>query len=66
MLAYGRVLPRLEIIRAIDAITVDDVSRVAQGLVSAMPTLAAIGPIKKLMPFDAIAARIGAPSTSPL
>ena len=62
MLAYGRVMPRLEIINAIDAITVDDVSRVAQGLVSATPTLAAIGPIKKLMPFDAIAARIGAPS----
>ena len=65
MLAYGRVMPRLEIIQAIDAITVDDVRRVGQGLLSAPPTVAAIGPIKKLMPFDAIAARIGAPSAHP-
>jgi len=64
MMAYGRVMPRLEIIRAIDAITVEDVRRVGFGLLKAPPTIAAIGPIKKLMPFDAIAARIGAPISS--
>ena len=62
MLAYGRVMPRTEIIKAIDAITVDDVRRVGHGLLTATPTVSAIGPIKKLMPFDAIAARIGAPT----
>jgi len=64
MLAYGRVMPRSEIVGVIDAITVDDVRRVAQGLLSSPPTLSAIGPIKKLLPFDTIASRIGAPSSA--
>jgi predicted Zn-dependent peptidase len=65
ILAYGRVLPREEIVSAIDAITVDDVRRVAHGLLKAAPTLAAIGPVKRLMPYDAVASRIGAPATAP-
>jgi predicted Zn-dependent peptidase len=64
MLAYGRVLPRGEMVSMIDAITVDDVCRVASASLTAPPTIAAIGPIKPLINVDAMAARIGAPSPS--
>ena len=58
MLAYGRVLPRQELVAMIDAITVADVRRAGQSLLDAPPTLAAIGPIKPLIDARAIAARI--------
>lgn len=61
MLAYGRVLPRQELVTMIDAITVADVRRAGATLLDAPPTLAAIGPIKPLIDAQAIAARIGAP-----
>jgi uncharacterized protein YbjT (DUF2867 family) len=64
MLAYGRVLPRGEMVSMIDAITVDDVCRVASASLTAPPTVAAIGPIKPLIDVDAMAARIGAPLPS--
>ena len=59
MLVYGRVLPREEMVAAIDAITLDDVTRVGRRLLSSAPTLAGIGPIRKLEPIDRIAARLG-------
>jgi hypothetical protein len=61
MLAYGRVLPRHELVTMIDAITVADVRRAGATLLDAPPTLAAIGPIKPLIDAQGIAARIGAP-----
>lgn len=64
VLAYGRVLPRDEMVSMIDAITVEDVCRVASASLTAPPTVAAIGPIKPLIDVDAMAARIGAPSPS--
>lgn len=64
MLAYGRVLPRHELVSMIDAITVEDVCRVASASLKAPPTVAAIGPIKSLITAEAMAARIGAPMPS--
>ena len=61
MLAYGRVLPRQELVTMIDAITVADVCRAGASLLNAPPTLAAIGPIKPLIDAHAMAALIGAP-----
>ncbi len=61
MLAYGRVLPRQELVTMIDAITVADVRRAGASLLNAPPTLAAIGPIKPLIDAHAMAALIGAP-----
>ncbi|CAA2103010.1 putative zinc protease [Methylobacterium bullatum] len=48
MLAWGRVIPPQEVIAKIDAVTVDDVRAAGSRLLSGAPTLAAIGPIKKL------------------
>ena len=62
MLAYGRVLPRSELVTAIDAITVEDVRRVGRGLLSDAPSIAAVGPIAHLMSYDAVTKRVGAPT----
>ena len=53
---FGRVLEMEEIIEQIDAITIDDVASLAQRLFlsGGKPTISAIGPIGKLMPFDEI------------
>lgn len=59
MLVYGRVLPREEMVAAIEAITLDDVTRVGRRLLSSTPTLAGIGPIRKLESMDRIAERLG-------
>lgn len=59
VLAFGRVVPREEIVAAIDAITVDEVSRVATAMLESRPTLTAVGPIRKLMRADALAGRLG-------
>ena len=53
LLAWGRVIPSEEIVAKVDAVTVDEVrgGRRATSLAGA-PTLAAIGPIRKLPPLD--------------
>ena len=61
MLVYGRVLPRDEMVKAIDAITLADITRVGRRLLSAPPTIAGIGPIRKLETLDRLAERLGAP-----
>jgi predicted Zn-dependent peptidase len=60
ILAFGRVIPREEIVAAIDAITVEDVSRVALAMLETPPTVSAVGPVRKLMRADAVAERLGA------
>jgi predicted Zn-dependent peptidase len=60
VLAFDRVLPREEIAAAIDAITIDDVRRVAGAMLASRPTITAIGPVRKVMPPDEIARRLGA------
>ena len=42
------MIPREEIVAAIDAITVEEVSRVALAMLETPPTISAVGPIRKL------------------
>jgi predicted Zn-dependent peptidase len=60
ILAWGRVIPASEVIAKVDAVTVDDVRAAGKRLLAGAPTLAAIGPIKKLPGLDRIAATLRA------
>ncbi|MDO9427314.1 MAG: insulinase family protein, partial [Methylobacterium sp.] len=61
ILAWGRVIPAQEVIAKVDAVTVEDVRAAGVRLLAGAPTLAAIGPIKKLPPLERIAAALKAP-----
>ena len=56
LLAWGRVIPSDEVIAKVDAVTVDHVRLAGRSLIAGAPTLAAIGPIRKLPRLDSIAA----------
>ncbi|WP_336486105.1 M16 family metallopeptidase [Methylobacterium nigriterrae] len=60
LLAWGRVIPSEEVIAKVDAVTVDDVREAGRALLAGAPTLAAIGPIRKLPTLAAIAAQLRA------
>ncbi|KQP09920.1 peptidase M16 [Methylobacterium sp. Leaf99] len=60
ILAWGRVIPAQEVIAKVDAVTVEDVRAAGVRLLAGAPTLAAIGPIKKLPPLERIAAALKA------
>ena len=60
ILAWGRVIPASEVIAKVDAVTVDDVRAAGKRLLAGAPTLAAIGPIKKLPGLKQIAATLKA------
>jgi predicted Zn-dependent peptidase len=60
LLAWGRVIPSEEIVAKVDAVTIDEVRAAGRDVLSGPPTLAAIGPIKKLPPLDAIAGSLRA------
>ncbi|HEX8417810.1 MAG TPA: pitrilysin family protein [Methylobacterium sp.] len=55
LLAWGRVIPAEEVIAKVDAVDVEDVRAAGRTLLAGTPTLAAIGPIKKLPTLDKIA-----------
>jgi predicted Zn-dependent peptidase len=59
LLAFGRIIPAEEIVARIDAITVADVAAVGRRILSSPPTLAAVGPTRRLARADGVAARIG-------
>lgn len=59
VLSYDRVLSRTELSNLIDAITVEDVRAAGRKMLSTTPSLAAIGPIKALMSYDSLRARLG-------
>jgi predicted Zn-dependent peptidase len=60
MLIYGRPIPIPEIMAKIDAVDTNAIRRVATRIVgSGPPTVAAIGPIRNLESYSAIAARFG-------
>jgi predicted Zn-dependent peptidase len=61
ILVLGRPVPAEEILTRLDAITVEDVRRVGRAAISATPALAALGPVKRLMPFERIIERLGKP-----
>ena len=58
LLVYGRPLPMDEIIARVDAVDVEQVAAVARRLRAGPLTLAALGPIDRIEPYDAIAARL--------
>ncbi|GJE57882.1 M16 family metallopeptidase [Methylobacterium thuringiense] len=58
LLAWGRVIPSGEVIAKVDAVTVDDVRAAGRTVIAGAPTLAAIGPIKKLPTLKHVAASL--------
>lgn len=58
ILAWGRVIPADEVIAKVDAVTLDHVRAAGLAVLAGAPTLAAIGPIKKLPSLDRIAAAL--------
>jgi predicted Zn-dependent peptidase len=58
LLVYGRPLPMEEIIARVDAVDVQQVAAVARRLRAGPLTLAALGPIDRIEPYDKIAARL--------
>ncbi len=59
LLLYGRPIPREELMERLGAITRERLTDLAGRLFSGRPTLAAIGPVSGLAPFDAVAGRNG-------
>ena len=57
-LAYGRVLPRDEIIGRIDRLTLDDVRRAGARALKSAPTVSAIGDVSKVMSQARVAERL--------
>ena len=61
LLVFGRVIPPQEQIERLDAVTADDIKRLASTLFTAStPTLTAIGPVDKLMSSEEIIAHLKA------
>jgi predicted Zn-dependent peptidase len=60
MLAFGTPFDPADLVRKIDAIDRDGVKRVAHRILSAPPTLAALGPIGGLEPYARVAERLEA------
>lgn len=58
MLAHGRLIPRDEIMRKFEAISVEDARRAGRDILSGPPTLAGVGPVSKAPDPDRIARRI--------
>ncbi|HUC63069.1 MAG TPA: pitrilysin family protein [Alphaproteobacteria bacterium] len=58
LLIFGRPIPTSETIRKIEAVDKIAVARVAARLMASRPTLAALGPIGRLEPYEAVAARL--------
>ncbi|MFE1600389.1 M16 family metallopeptidase [Methylobacterium sp. ID0610] len=60
LLAWGRVIPAGEIIAKVDAVTPEQVRAAGRAVMAGAPTLAAIGPIRKLQSLDAIGSALRA------
>lgn len=61
-LSYGRLIPPEETLARIDALTRESVIAAGQSVTSAPPTLAAIGPARRIPSLDAVARISGAPA----
>ena len=57
---FGRIVPTAETVARIDAVTVDDITRVAARIFRAKPTLAAIGPVGRVPQMPKIIERLAA------
>jgi predicted Zn-dependent peptidase len=58
-LAFGKPLDVAETVAKIDAVTAEDARRAGRAMLATAPTLAAIGPIRRLMAPERIAERLG-------
>jgi predicted Zn-dependent peptidase len=58
LLIYGRPIPPAEAVARIDAVTIDDLARLARRLTQSAPTLTALGPIGQVMEYDALRQRL--------
>ena len=58
MLHFGRVLSEKEILADIKKVSLKDLQACAQKLFCQKPTMAALGPIAHLMPYEDICARL--------
>ena len=58
MIIYGRVVPDAETISRIDSVTVSDLSRLARRIFAGRPTLASLGPVKRVAPYDDVLKRL--------
>jgi predicted Zn-dependent peptidase len=52
LLAWGRVIPTEEVLAKVDAVTVEHVREAGALVLAGVPTLAAIGPLKKMPSFE--------------
>ena len=59
-MAFGRIIPREEIIAKVDAITVADARRAGRTMLASAPTVAAIGSVSKVPTPDRISERFAA------
>jgi predicted Zn-dependent peptidase len=65
LLAYGRVVPIWEIREKLEAVSVDDIRRFGETLMStARPAIAAVGPVRGLETYETFAARFGSTGAS--
>ncbi|HKP22822.1 MAG TPA: pitrilysin family protein [Dongiaceae bacterium] len=58
LLIYGRPIPPAEAVARIDAVTIDDLKRLARRLTRSAPTLTTLGPIGQVMEYDALRQRL--------
>ena len=59
LLTYGRAIPLEEILERIEAVSEADINRLLGHLLAGPPTLASIGPVARIEPFEEIAACLG-------
>lgn len=58
MINFGKLPDIAETVRKIEAITPEDIQRAAARIFAGTPTLAALGPLKKLEPYDRVKKRL--------
>ena len=58
LLIYGRPITPAEAVARIDAVTIDDLKRLARRLAQSAPTLTTLGPIGQVMEYDALRQRL--------
>ena len=59
LMVYGRIMPVNEMSQHIDAVSADDVRRVAGRLLQSQPTIAAMGPVRGLADYTSLQTALG-------
>ncbi len=60
VLVYGRAIPIDEIVKRIDAVDAASVAGVARRIFAGRPTVAALGPLSRMMPYETLTGRLSA------